>query len=128
MFVRPTQLGASSLNGYSIHKNSEKTEKEPEYEYSFEGYGQELVSAEDIMNAMNAIGAQNFAFVAPKQISEINPKDYLSQERIEEIEAMMGKFDTEVEKYAEQVRNEFGEISDSTAYTIAAKAYEDSAA
>ena len=64
------------------------------------------VSAEDFYSAMNIAALQNKAQIAVNK-KEINPADYLSPERISDIEAAMGRFDSGVNRVADTIEQEF---------------------
>lgn len=83
---------------------------------------QKGVEADEIFSALNALGAQNFATVSGK--NQINPADFLSEERIASIEDSMKLFEKGVEKYAGAIQEEFGDaFSDDVKYALAAEAF-----
>jgi len=61
----------------------------------------------DVMDALGLAGMQNLAFVSKAEAKEINPSDYLSEERISDIEAMMAEFEAGVETAANTIEAEF---------------------
>ena len=81
------------------------------------------VSPEKVLNTLDIQGAYNRAQVFRSEKKEVNPSDYLSDERIADIEAMMDKFDNGVNSMAESIRAEFPGLSDESAYALAAKIY-----
>ena len=62
--------------------------------------------AENYFNALGMVGAQNMAFIS-KTDKIPNPSDYLSEERISNIEAMMAEFDMGVDEIANTIEAEF---------------------
>ncbi len=64
------------------------------------------VSAEDIYNAMDITAAQNKAQISVAK-KEVNPLEHLSQDRINDIEAMMAEFENGVNKTADIIEQEF---------------------
>ena len=64
------------------------------------------ISAEDFYSAMNITAMQNKAQITVNR-KEINPADYLSPERISDIEAAMNRFDLGVNKVADAIEQEF---------------------
>lgn len=65
------------------------------------------MSADDFFNAMNISGLQNRAQISSIAKKEVNPSDYLSEDRIRDIQAMMGKFDSGVNQVANTIEQEF---------------------
>ena len=82
------------------------------------------VDAEEVLSALNFAGIQNkFQFVGPEK-KEINPADYLTEDRIADIEAMMGKFEDGVSVAADAIENEFpGFFKADVRNALAAKIY-----
>lgn len=68
------------------------------------------LNSNEVFDAMNLVGIQNKQQInfAPKK--EINPLDYLSQDRINDIEAMMGNFDNGVNNIASTIEQEFPQM------------------
>lgn len=62
--------------------------------------------AEAVLDALKIAGLQNKAQIAHPEKKEVNPSDYLTEDRISEIEAMMGKFDDGVSKIADAIEAE----------------------
>lgn len=77
----------------------------------------------DVLNAMDIAGLAGKAQInfAPK--AEINPADYLSDERIADIEAMMAGFENGVNAALDVIDEEFpGLFDDAQKYALAAQA------
>ena len=71
---------------------------------------------------MDVLGRQNAINVQGKV--SIDPKDYLSEDRIASIESSIAEFEKGVEKYANAVREEFGGVfSEDTVLAVAANAF-----
>ena len=62
--------------------------------------------AEAVFDALNIAGLQNKAQIAHTEKKEVNPSDYLTEDRISDIEAMMGKFEDGVGKIADAIEAE----------------------
>ena len=66
------------------------------------------VSSEAVLDALNL---QAIANKAQMGVKSINPRDYLSEERIKDIEESMGVFEKGVEEHAAIIRQEFGSLA-----------------
>ena len=78
---------------------------------------------EGFFKASSALGMQNMAFVS-KTDKIPNPSDYLSDERISDIEAMMAGFETGVESYANTIEAEFpGMFDEASKNALAAQIF-----
>ena len=82
------------------------------------------VDSEAFLNAMDIAGIQNKAQITVKENKGINPADFLSEDRISDIEAMMGKFENGVGTIADAIEVEFpGFFAPDTKNALAAKIY-----
>lgn len=81
------------------------------------------IDPEAVFDTLNVQGEYNRANIVRTEKKEINPSDYLSDERIADIEAMMDEFDNGVKVMAESIKAEFPSLSDDTAYALAANIY-----
>lgn len=61
---------------------------------------------ESYFSALGMVGAQNMAFIS-KTDKVPNPSDYLSDERISDIEAAMAEFESGVDEIANTIEAEF---------------------
>lgn len=87
--------------------NAQKQEVKEEAQKAQAGVGgQQSVNAESVFSALNIAGMQNLSQINRSERKEINPADYLSADRIADIEAMMGKFDDGVSKVADTIEQE----------------------
>ena len=110
-------IGAKSANA---QKNDEKQEA-PKASVSGE---QKSIDSEALFNAMNIAGLQNKVQISQTGRKEINPSDYLDENRIADIEAMMGEFENGVDARADILENEFpGFFADDTKYALAARMF-----
>lgn len=118
----------NKLNGFNSNygfyqkddsESSVKKEAQPEQAKAPET---KSVSPEKVFDAMNVLAQQNAYNVQGRTL--VNPKDYLSEERISSIENSIAEFEKGVEKYANVVKNEFGSVfSEDTVYAVAANAF-----
>ena len=123
MDVNKVTFGDFSIGskGASTRRNEERKE---EQNIPVSGENVQNVDAEKLLSAMNIAAMQNLAQVSKSERKEINPADYLSAERIADIEAMMGGFDDGVNKAAQAVRQELpAGVSEKTVYELAARMY-----
>ena len=81
------------------------------------------VNPEKVLDTLNVQGTYNRAQIVKADKKEVNPADYLSEERITDIEAMMGKFDDGVGAIAGKIKAEFPMLSDKSAYALAARLF-----
>ena len=82
------------------------------------------VDAETVFSALNVAGLQNKAHIAHPERKEINPNDYLSEDRINDIEAMMGKFENGVGVISDAIEEELpGFFAADTRNALAAKIF-----
>ena len=82
------------------------------------------MDVDGMFNAMNIAGLQNKAQINRAEAKSVNPSDYLSEERISEIEAMMAGFDSGVNAVANTIEQEFpGVFADSQKFALAAQVF-----
>jgi hypothetical protein len=81
------------------------------------------INPEAVLDTLDIQGAYNRAQVVKTEKKEVNPADYLSEERISDIEAMMDKFENGVQFMADNIKAEFPSLSDDSAYALAAKMF-----
>ena len=81
------------------------------------------INPESVLDTLDIQGAYNRAQVVKTEKKEVNPADYLSEERISDIEAMMDKFENGVQFMADNIKAEFPSLSDDSAYALAAKMF-----
>ena len=107
--------------GFYDHDDAKAKKEEKEVKEEVIVNKLETVEPEKVLDALNLLGAQNMAKVSKTQI---NPADFLSEERIASIEESMKLFEQGVEKYAGAVKEEFGNaFSDNVVYALAAEAF-----
>jgi hypothetical protein len=82
------------------------------------------LDATQVLSALDAAGMQNKLKIAGPERKNVNPLEYLSEDRISDIEAMMGKFENGVNNIADVIENEFpGFFSTDAKNALAAKLY-----
>lgn len=96
-------IGTSSGRNANRERKAEKEEQAP----NMQAQAMPSADREDILNALNITGAQNFAFVSKTEVQAPNPADYLDEARISDIEAMMAEFDNGVNQVADIIEAEF---------------------
>ena len=81
------------------------------------------VDADKFFEALNMQGVQNKMQVSVTK-TEVNPLEHLSQERINDIEAMMAEFENGVEQTANLIEGEFpGLFANDKKYALAAQVF-----
>ena len=79
---------------------------------------------EAMFNAMNIAGLQNKAQINKTEAKAVNPSDYLSEDRISDIEAMMAEFDSGVNDIANTIEAEFPNVfAQDKKFALAAKVF-----
>ena len=79
---------------------------------------------ENVLTAMQTLGAYNLVNVNKTDASAVDPTKYLSEERIADIEAMMAEFDDGVEELAVIIDEELpDDVSQATINALAASLY-----
>lgn len=117
------------FNNFGINNNygaiNDKENLKKETEKKDEGQPvvaqQKSAEADKVLDALNLIGAQNFAQIST---TKIDPARFLSDERIASIEESMKLFEKGVEKYAGAIKEEFGSnLSEEAVYALAAETF-----
>ena len=116
-----------NFGSYTIGTNrgdNQKDEKSEEMPNVSTVVETQSVDAQAVLDAMELSGIQNKFGIAKQESKEINPSDFLSEDRILEIEAMMGKFEDGVGIAADAIEKEFpGFFTQDTKNALAAKIY-----
>lgn len=123
MDINQVKFGSYAINS-SVLGNKKDLKKETANKETTTQSNQnvEQFNPDGVLSALNAQGLQNMAQISVAK-KEINPKDYLSDERIADIEAMMGKFNDGVEQTANIVGNELPFVSEDMKYALAAQVF-----
>lgn len=122
------EINRVRFGNYTIGSNGArqaKQENKPEENFAQETgrENQPQLNPEEMFNAMNIAGLQNKVQVNQVAKKEVNPSDYLSDERIAEIEAMMEGFSDGVSSVAEVVGEELPNISEANKNALAARIF-----
>lgn len=107
MDVNQVRFGNYSIgnpNGGAAKRSEKEVEKAP---VNIEAPKQSVVDADDIFAALGLAALQNKAQIGNVEKKEVNPLDYLSQERIADIEAAMAEFESGVSTVADALEAEF---------------------
>ena len=125
MDINQVKFGNYSIGtkGSRTKKNEEQvvdnTAKSAQAQQSAKNY-----DIDAMFNAMNIAGMQNFAYISKAGAKEVNPSDYLSEERVSDIEAMMAEFESGVDNIANVLEAEFpGAFSQEQKNALAASIY-----
>lgn len=82
------------------------------------------LNADEMFNALNIAGMQNMAQINRMGSKMVDPKDYLSEDRISDIEAMMAGFEAGVDEVANTIEAEFpGMFAADKKYALAANIF-----
>lgn len=122
MDINQVKFGSYSIANSNIaSKKQEAPKKELQTTSNNENVKQ--FSADEVFNALTVAGLQNKAQINAVSKKEVNPADYLSAERIADIEAMMGKFDDGVQFTANIIGSEFPTMAESSKQALAAQIF-----
>lgn len=123
MEVNQVRFGNYTI-GNSGARNAKQQEKPAEDIVMLSsGEKTETVSGEKVLEAMNAISFQNKSQINTVGNKEVNPSNFLSEKRIEEIEAMMKGFENGVNQVKDVLAEEFPEMSESNKNALAARIF-----
>ena len=104
--------------------NAQKSDEKQEAPKASVGGETKSINADALFSAMNIAGLQNKVQISQAERKEVNPSDYLSEERISDIEAMMGKFEDGVGVVANAIENELpGFFAEDTKNALAARIF-----
>ncbi len=104
--------------------NAQKQEAEKEAPKASVGSEEKRIDADALFNAMNIAGMQNKAQITRSESKVVNPADYLTEDRISDIEAMMGEFENGVGAIADVITDEFpGAMAEDAVNALAAKIF-----
>ena len=122
------EINQVKFGNYTIGNNGArqaKQESKPEEKFAPEaGKGQQQqLNPEDMYSAMSIAGLQNKAQINFNGKKEIDPANFLSEERIADIEAMMEGFENGVSAIAEVVGEELPNISEANKNALAARIF-----
>lgn len=84
-------------------EEAKETQEQPQYVMA------QNFDVDDYYSALGMVGMQNMAFVS-RTDSIPNPDDYLSQDRINDIEAAMATFENGVDEIANTIEAEFPDM------------------
>ena len=91
-------------------KNEKKEANDTQQNVGQQQTQSQKFDVEGMFNAMNIAGLQNKAQINKAETKAVNPNDYLSEERINDIEAMMAEFDFGVNEIANTIEAEFPNV------------------
>ena len=123
MEVNQVRFGNYTI-GNSNARNPKKEQK-PEEEVQTQPSAQDVksVNRDDLLNAMNMVGLQNKPNINSRGMTDIDPSEFLSEERTTDIEAMMAEFETGVNRIADAIGKEFPELSEANRNALAARIF-----
>ena len=120
MDINQVRFGGFSIGANKGNAKSEDTKKE-ETKASVGGEVRKDVEPDVFFETLDNLAVQGQLQVSQTGKKEINPADYLSQDRIADIEAMMGEFENGVDTVANTIESEFpGFFSAETKNALAA--------
>ena len=85
---------------------------------------QSTFNPDSVMSALGNMGAYNLISINKAEAQAVNPADYLSEERMSDIEAMMAEFEAGVNQYVSVLEDEFsGAMTPAQMNALAAQIY-----
>lgn len=106
MDINQVKFGSYSIGNSRTGAKEGKKEAQEAKQPQVVNEATNQVSADKVYEALNFQGLQNLAQINVAK-KEVNPEQYLTEDRIKDIEAMMGKFDDGVNKVANTIDAEF---------------------
>ena len=79
------------------------------------------VSGDDLLSAMDMVSLQNRPQINSTGTKGVDPTEFLNEERIADIEAMMAEFESGVNAAAQVIGEEFPELSEANVNALAAR-------
>ena len=114
--------GLSGNYGFYLNNDSKSASEEETVQNSSVMAEVQSADPDKVMEALSFIGVQNYLNVSGKM--PVDPADYLSEERIGDIEDSIKLFEEGTDAYAEAIKAEFGDLfSEDTVYALAANAF-----
>ena len=105
-------------------KNENREANDTQQNVNQQAFQANNFDVEAMFSAMNIAGLQNKAQINKAETKAVNPSDYLSEDRISDIEAMMAEFDSGVNEIANTIEAEFpGVFADDKKYALAANIF-----
>ena len=123
MDVNQVRFGNYSIGNQGARQARQEQKSEEKVAPQLSGENQQLLNPEEMFSAMNVAGLLNKEQINFSGKKEINPADYLSGERIADIEAMMERFESGVDAVAEIVGEEIPGISEQNKNALAARIF-----
>ena len=113
MDIRQVRLGEYFI-GNSQGKAAKNNSKEAGETQTQQTPSQEVknFNVDGMFNAMNIAGMQNLSIISKNEQKMVDPANYLSEERISDIEAMMAGFENGVNMVANTIEAEFPGVFD----------------
>ena len=125
MDVNKVWFGNYSIGNPKSGSSKKGDEKASEKEtQNLQVQAEATLNPESILNALGVAGMQNLAFISKADVQTINPSEFLSQERICDIEAAMEEFEKGVGLVAQTIEAEFpGALAPDKLNALAAKIF-----
>ena len=107
-------LGSQSIGNKpsTTTKNSGKEASETQQNAPAQQQNVQNFNEKDFFNALSFVSQQNMVQINRPEAQAVNPTEYLSEERISDIEAMMAEFDSGVSGVANTIEAEFPGVFD----------------
>ena len=123
MEINQVRFGNYTI-GNSAPRNQNREQKPAEETaVPVSGENTKSVDRDDLLNAMDLVGLQNKPQIGSAGVKGVNPADFLSGDRISDIEAMMAEFESGVNGVADVIGQEFPDMSEADKNALAAMVY-----
>lgn len=123
MDINQVKFGSYSIGNSKAGAKEGRKETQEAQQAQTTNESVKQISADKVYEALNFQGLQNLAQINVAK-KEVNPEQYLTEDRIKDIEAMMGNFENGVNEVANTIDAEFpGLFKDDTKYALAAQIF-----
>ena len=107
-------LGSQTIGNQTsaMAKKGNKEASETQQQTQAQQQNVQNFNEKDFFNALSFVSQQNMVQINRPEAQAVNPSDYLSEERISDIEAMMAEFDSGVSGISNTIEAEFPGVFD----------------
>ena len=126
MNVNRIGLGSQSIGNQPSSTAQKGKQEADETQQNLQAQKQNVQNFDekDFFNALSFVSQQNMVQINRADAQAVDPTNYLSEERISDIEAMMAEFDSGVSNIANTIEAEFPEVFDEASKNaLAARIY-----
>ena len=123
MEINQVRFGNYTIGNSAPRNQNREQQPAEETAVQVSGENTKSVDRDDLLNAMDLVGLQNKPQVGSAGVKDVNPADFLSGDRISDIEAMMAEFESGVGAIEQVIMEEFPELSEAETKALAARIF-----